>query len=62
MARYRVFQSETLDDCMESISARLCYEAAHRRAFGFVPHASWLTEWSFTVRRQALLRAPIIWC
>lgn len=60
--RYRAFQSETLSECMDFVSDMAIYDIQHAQAFGFPPLRDWLAEWNITVRRMAVLRAPIIWC
>lgn len=62
MRSYSVFCAEGFHDCMKAVSDRLAYETTHKRVFGHKPATDFLTDWNFTIRRQALLRAPIIWC
>lgn len=62
MSAHRAFQSETLPECMDIVSRMARYDLQHAQVFGFPPRRDWLSEWNITVRRMAVLRAPIIWC
>lgn len=58
---YRAYQSETVQECMDLVSRVSSYDLKHCAVFGRPPYRDWLSEWNITVRRQAVLRIPIIW-